>query len=123
MTATQPITQLSTIEVRNPADGTIVGEVPTIRLRPSPPRPANCGCSSPSGSPRPEGPQTLADEVPGVDPRQRRTHHGRRAVRDRQAAGRGVNEAPMTADILKYWAHNAEAFLADSHPKPHSPLG
>jgi hypothetical protein len=25
MTATQPITQLSTIEVRNPADGTIVG--------------------------------------------------------------------------------------------------
>jgi len=28
MTATQPITELSTIEVRNPADGTIVGEVP-----------------------------------------------------------------------------------------------
>ena len=32
-------------------------------------------------------------------------------------------EVPMTADILNYWAQNAEAFLADSHPKPHSPLG
>jgi acyl-CoA reductase-like NAD-dependent aldehyde dehydrogenase len=31
-------------------------------------------------------------------------------------------EAPMTADMLNYWARNAEAFLADSRPKPHSPL-
>ena len=31
-------------------------------------------------------------------------------------------EAPMTADMLNYWARNAEKFLADRHPKPHSPL-
>ena len=31
-------------------------------------------------------------------------------------------EAPMSADVLNYWARNAEAFLADSHPKPHSLL-
>ncbi|MBJ8345983.1 aldehyde dehydrogenase family protein [Antrihabitans sp. YC2-6] len=32
-------------------------------------------------------------------------------------------EAPMVADLLKYWSGNAEKFLADEHPTPHSPLG
>ena len=31
-------------------------------------------------------------------------------------------EAPMSADVLNYWARKAEAFLADGHPKPHNPL-
>ena len=31
-------------------------------------------------------------------------------------------EPPMTADLLNYWAGNAETFLADRHPKAHSPL-
>ena len=31
-------------------------------------------------------------------------------------------EAPMSADALHYWARNAEAFLADSHPKAHNLL-
>ena len=31
-------------------------------------------------------------------------------------------EPPLTADLLNYWARNAEDFLADLHPKPHSLL-
>ena len=31
-------------------------------------------------------------------------------------------EAPMAADLLNYFARNAEAFLADRHPRPHNPL-
>jgi acyl-CoA reductase-like NAD-dependent aldehyde dehydrogenase len=31
-------------------------------------------------------------------------------------------EVPGSADMIKYWASNAEKFLADEHPKPHSPL-
>ncbi|NVN52662.1 aldehyde dehydrogenase family protein [Mycolicibacterium hippocampi] len=32
-------------------------------------------------------------------------------------------EAPLCADLLKYWGGNAEKFLADRHPAAHSPLG
>lgn len=32
-------------------------------------------------------------------------------------------EPPMCADLLKYWSSNAATFLADGHPKPHSPMG
>lgn len=31
-------------------------------------------------------------------------------------------EVPTTADMINYWARNAEKFLADNHPKPHNPL-
>ncbi|BBU25014.1 aldehyde dehydrogenase family protein [Mycobacterium xenopi] len=31
-------------------------------------------------------------------------------------------EVPASADMINYWANNAEKFLADDHPKPHSPL-
>ena len=31
-------------------------------------------------------------------------------------------EAPMSADLLNYFARNAEAFLADRRPRPHNPL-
>ncbi|WP_026303617.1 aldehyde dehydrogenase family protein [Jongsikchunia kroppenstedtii] len=34
-----------------------------------------------------------------------------------------VVEAPMAADLLKYWANSAREFLADRNPKPHAPLG
>lgn len=33
-----------------------------------------------------------------------------------------VIEAPFVADLIGYYANNAEKFLADEHPKPHSPL-
>jgi acyl-CoA reductase-like NAD-dependent aldehyde dehydrogenase len=32
-------------------------------------------------------------------------------------------EAPMAGDLLNYFAGNAAEFLADRHPKSHSPLG
>jgi acyl-CoA reductase-like NAD-dependent aldehyde dehydrogenase len=31
-------------------------------------------------------------------------------------------EVPGSADMVNYWASNAERFLADDHPKPHNPL-
>ena len=31
-------------------------------------------------------------------------------------------EPVMSADLLNYWARNAETFLTDRHPRPHSPL-
>jgi acyl-CoA reductase-like NAD-dependent aldehyde dehydrogenase len=31
-------------------------------------------------------------------------------------------EVPGSADMVSYWARHAERFLADDHPKPHSPL-
>ena len=31
-------------------------------------------------------------------------------------------EPPACADLINYWAGNAEKFLADNHPKAHSPL-
>lgn len=34
-----------------------------------------------------------------------------------------IIEAPMAADLLKYWANNAAEFLSDRNPKPHAPLG
>ncbi|WP_368680269.1 aldehyde dehydrogenase family protein (plasmid) [Rhodococcus opacus] len=32
-------------------------------------------------------------------------------------------EPTVTADLLNYWAGSAEKFLTDTHPKPHGPLG
>ncbi|MGX1778809.1 aldehyde dehydrogenase family protein [Nocardia brasiliensis] len=32
-------------------------------------------------------------------------------------------EVPGGVDLIKYWARNAAAFLADARPEPHSPLG
>lgn len=31
-------------------------------------------------------------------------------------------EAPLCADLIKYWAGHAKKFLADLHPAAHSPL-
>ncbi|MFI6865501.1 aldehyde dehydrogenase family protein [Nocardia sp. NPDC050406] len=32
-------------------------------------------------------------------------------------------EVPCAIDLARYWARNAEAFLADERPRPHSPIG
>lgn len=39
-----------------------------------------------------------------------------------KAMAEALLEPTMSADIVGYWARNAQEFLADSHPKPHSPL-
>jgi acyl-CoA reductase-like NAD-dependent aldehyde dehydrogenase len=39
-----------------------------------------------------------------------------------KATAEALLEPTMSADIVGYWARNAAGFLADSHPKPHTPL-
>ena len=64
----------------------------------------------------------MAVEVPGLGHRQ--SDHITDVVQS-ESGKPGVEaamEAPMSADALHYWARNAEAFLADSHPKAHNLL-
>ena len=72
-----------TIEVRNPADGKVVGEVPietaeTVAAKVRELRLFQHEWEAIG----PKGPQGVAAEVPGLDVRQRRTHHRCAAVRD-----------------------------------------
>jgi acyl-CoA reductase-like NAD-dependent aldehyde dehydrogenase len=115
--------ELMTIPVCNPADGTLVGSVPI------------------------DTPETVAakarelrlfqPEWEALGPRARKNwllkfqdwildnaEHITDVLQSETGKVRAEAsmEAPMTADMLNYWARNAEAFLADSHPKPHSPL-
>ena len=39
-----------------------------------------------------------------------------------KATAEALLEPTMSADIVGYWARNAAGFLAESHPKPHTPL-
>ena len=124
MTATQPITQLSTIEVRNPADGTIVGEVPNDSPETVAAKARELRLFQPEWEalgPRGRKPWLLKFQEWILD----NAEHITDVLQSETGKVRAEAsmEVPMTADILNYWAHNAEAFLADSHPKPHSPLG
>ena len=92
--------ELTTIPVHNPADGSVVGSVPvdtpeTVATKAA----RTAAVSARMGSDGRQGPQAVADEVPGLDPRQRRAHHGRRPVGIRQAEGRGLDrKRPCLAD-------------------------
>ncbi len=123
MTAIQPKAQTATIQVRNPADGALVGEVPTDtpeavaakagELRRFQPAWENIG---PKG--RKAWLLKFQDWV--VD----NTEHLIDVLQSETGKTRADAsvELPATADLLNYWAGNAEKFLADRHPKPHSPL-
>ena len=124
MTATQPITELSTIEVRNPADGTIVGEVPNDSPETVAAKARELRLFQPEWEalgPRGRKPWLLKFQEWILD----NAEHITDVLQSETGKVRAEAsmEVPMTADILNYWAQNAEAFLADSHPKPHSPLG
>jgi acyl-CoA reductase-like NAD-dependent aldehyde dehydrogenase len=123
MTAIQPTTRQSTIEVRNPADGTVVGGVPndlaeTVAVKTRELR-------------------LFQPEWEALGPRGRKTWllklqdwvldnaaHITDVIQSETGKPRAEAsiEPPMTADLLSYWARNAEGFLADRHPKPHNPL-
>jgi acyl-CoA reductase-like NAD-dependent aldehyde dehydrogenase len=115
--------RLTTIEVRNPADGTVVGSVPV------------------------DTPDTVAAkarelrlfqpewEAIGADGRKAwllkfqgwlldNAEHLTDVLQSEagKARAEASAEAPASADILNYFAQNAGAFLADRHPKAHSPL-
>lgn len=123
MTATQPA-RTDIIEVRNPADGEVVGTVPV----------------------------RTADEV-AATVRELRLYQTEWEAIGAKARGEWLMkfqdwmldnsariadvlqsetskprfdaelETPMVADIVGYYARRAEKFLADSRPNPHSPLG
>jgi acyl-CoA reductase-like NAD-dependent aldehyde dehydrogenase len=123
MTAIQPTIRPSTIEVRNPADGSVVGEVPndspdTVaakarELRLFQPEWEALGA-------RGRKPWLLKFQDWVLD----NAEHLTDVVQSESGKVRADAsiEAPMTAGLLDYWAGNAEAFLSDRHPKPHSLL-
>jgi acyl-CoA reductase-like NAD-dependent aldehyde dehydrogenase len=124
MTAIKPATEQSTIEVRNPADGSVVGTVPidtpetvaakSRELRLFQPEWEAMGAKG-------RKPWLLKFQGWILD----NAEHIADVLQSETGKPRAEAsmEAPLSADLLNYWARNAEAFLADSHPKPHSPLG
>ncbi|MBI3691839.1 MAG: aldehyde dehydrogenase family protein, partial [Mycolicibacterium aromaticivorans] len=123
MTAVEPKADKATITVHNPADGRVAGSVPV------------------------DGPDAVAakarelrlfqTEWEEIGPRGRKVwmfkwqdwildnaDHLTEVLMSE--SGKSRNDASLEpvaiADSIKYWAGNAEAFLADAHPKPHSQL-
>jgi acyl-CoA reductase-like NAD-dependent aldehyde dehydrogenase len=113
----------NTIEVRNPADGAVVGRVPVETA---------------------ESVAAIVDDLrihqhewEAIGPRRRKAwllayqdwildNTGPIADLLQSETGKtradAVVEAPAVADLIKYWAGHAERFLADARAKPHSPL-
>jgi acyl-CoA reductase-like NAD-dependent aldehyde dehydrogenase len=115
--------QLTTIEVRKPADGTVLGAVPvdtpddvaakarTLRmLQPE------WEAAGPQGRKR----WLLAFQDWILDNRRRIGELVQ--AESGKAMGEACLEPTLSADLVGYWARNAGHFLADHHPKPHSPL-
>lgn len=121
MTAVEPKADQATITVHNPADGRVAGTVPI------------------------DGPETVAAkarelrlfqaEWEAIGPRGRKVwmYKWQDWILDNadhltevlmSETGKSRNDASLEpvalADSIKYWAGNAEVFLADAHPKPHS---
>jgi acyl-CoA reductase-like NAD-dependent aldehyde dehydrogenase len=123
MTALHAKPQLSTIEVRNPADGSIVGEVPVDtpddvaekarELRLFQPEWEALGATG-----RKRWLLKFQDWI--LDNDERITDLVQ--AESGKAMAEALLEPTMSADIVGYWARNAAGFLADGHPKPHSPL-
>jgi len=123
MSETESKARPAVIEVRNPADGKVVGEVPN------------------------ETAEAVADKVrelrlfqpswEAIGPKGRKTwllrfqdwildnaEHITDVLQSETGKTRAEAsiEPPACADLLNYWAGNAERFLADTRPKPHGPL-
>jgi acyl-CoA reductase-like NAD-dependent aldehyde dehydrogenase len=123
MTATQPDTRQSTIEVRNPADGTVVGEVPNDSADTVAAKAGELRLFQPEWEalgPRGRKPWLLKFQDWVLD----NAEHLTDVVQSETGKVRADAsiEAPMTAGLLDYWARNAETFLADRHPRPHNVL-
>ena len=123
MTAIQPQTDISTLTVRNPADGRVVGTVPI------------------------DTPDVVAAKArelrlfqpdwEGLGPRGRKrwllkyldwvldnAEHIVDVVQSETGKTRAdaSSEPAVTASLISYWAGNAEHFLADKHPRSFNPL-
>ncbi|MDG4664313.1 aldehyde dehydrogenase family protein [Mycobacterium sp. 236(2023)] len=115
---------LTTITVRNPADGTIAGSVPidepdTVAAKARALRDAQPEWEAlgPDG----RKPWLLAMQDWILDNAERLAD----VLQSETGKPRteATMEPPLCGDLLKYWARNAERFLADRHPASHSPLG
>ena len=125
MTLTEPATQakLDAVEVRNPASGKVVGSVPNLsaaavedevkRLRDAQPDWEALGAKGRAKWMRKLQEWLLDNSAEVTDVIQSET------AKPRADASL---EVPMWADLINYYGNNAEKFLADDHPSPHSPL-
>jgi acyl-CoA reductase-like NAD-dependent aldehyde dehydrogenase len=124
MTDVQAAPALTTITVRNPADGSTVGSVPidspdTVAARARALRDAQPEWEAMG----PDGRKTwllkLQDWI--LD----NADHLADVLQSETGKPRteAAMEPPLCADLLKYWAVNAARFLADRHPASHSPFG
>lgn len=124
MTNTESKTNQVTIEVRNPADGKVVGEVPIETAE--------------AVAAKVRELRLFQPEWEAIGARGRKawllkfqdwiidnTEHIIDVLQSESGKTRldASAEPPGSADLLNYWAGNAQKFLADTHPKPHSPLG
>ena len=123
MSETKSKTAQLTIEVRNPADGSIVGEVPVESAEAVAERALELRLFQPDWQtigPKGRKEWLLKFQDWMLD----NAEHIADVVQSETGATRADAsiEVPGTADMIKYWAGNAERFLADVHPKPHNPL-
>ncbi|NBP84345.1 MAG: aldehyde dehydrogenase family protein [Mycobacteriaceae bacterium] len=125
MTAVEPATSSATdtITVRNPATGRVVGSVPIEDAQ---------SVAARAGELR-----LFQTEWEAIGPRGRKrwmmkwqdwvldnTDHLTEVLMSETGKSRSdASLEPLTiADSIRYWAGNAEEFLADRHPKAHTPL-
>lgn len=123
MTETQAKAHPMSFEVRNPADGKVVGEVPI--------EPAEAVAAKVREL------RLFQPEWEAIGPKGRKVwllkfqdwifdnaEHIIDVLQSETGKSRVDASIEPTAcgDLLKYWAASAEKFLADTHPAPHSPL-
>lgn len=123
MTATEHKTDASTIVVRNPADGHVVGAVPIE--------------TSDTVSAKARELRLFQPQWEALGPRGRRrwllkyqdwvldnAEHIVDVVQSETGKTRAdaISEPTITASLLDYWARHAERFLADEHPRSFNPL-
>ncbi|MCV7175175.1 aldehyde dehydrogenase family protein [Mycolicibacterium sphagni] len=121
MTAVEPKADQATITVRNPADGRVVGSVPIE--------------DAAAVAAKARELRLFQTEWEQIGPRGRKAwmfkwqdwildnaDHLTEVLMSE--TGKSRNDASLEpvalADSIKYWAGNAEVFLADQHPKPHT---
>lgn len=126
MTTTQarPQQESAQVEVRNPADGTLVGSVPNETAE---------AVAAKVNALRAAQPEWEAIGPKGREVWLRKfqnwlfdnAEHLADVLQSETGKPRADAslEAPMAADLIDYYGKNAAKFLADDSPKPHGPLG
>jgi acyl-CoA reductase-like NAD-dependent aldehyde dehydrogenase len=115
--------QLTTIEVRNPADGTVVGAVPNDSADTVAAKAAELRLYQPEWEamgPKGRKPWLMKFQEWILD----NAEHIADVVQSETGKPRteASTEAPASADSLNYWTRSAEKFLADKAALPHTPL-